>query len=173
MCLSNVLISNTILHVHVFWPVWRIFSSRFKWFFFSLPLLSVLKKQIMNNYFFHNPIVHLPLLFFFLFQHLFDLLTELNISGYRFTDPIQFLDTRNWEFVYLYIIDICDWYYIFFENCIQGYIRPRFIFAPLATTCQQANFRLNEIQCLRLSLFKYMTCTTLWANSRWDEIIYK
>lgn len=37
--------------------------------------------------------------FFFLFQHLFDLLTELNISGYCFTDPIQFLDTKNWEFV--------------------------------------------------------------------------
>lgn len=81
-------------------------------------------------------------------------MTELNISGYRFTDPIQFLDTR--EFVYLYIIDICDWYYIFFENCILGYIRPRFIFAPLATTVQRANFRLSEIQCLRLSLFKYM-----------------
>lgn len=29
-------------------------------------------------------------------------------------------------------------------------------FAPLATTCQRANFRLSEIQCLRLSLFKYM-----------------
>lgn len=140
MCLSNVLISNTILHVHVFWPVWRIFSSRFKWVFFSLPLLSVLKKQIMNNYFFHNPIVHLPLLFFFLFQHLFDLLTELNISGYRFTDPIQFLDTRNWEFVYLYIIDYLRLVSYFLWKLYTGIYTSSFYFRPFSHHMSASKF---------------------------------
>lgn len=139
----------------MFFERWDEFSAHILKGFFLIAVIQVLKKQIMNNNFFF---ITLSCIFHYLF----------------FFFNIYLIFWRTWTLADTVLLILFSFWILKIENSFlynrlfatgtifssktvyrDIYVLVLF-FAPLATRCQRANFRLSEIQCLRLSLFKYM-----------------